>query len=71
MMEVCSSDDLESIETQPLEGLKLKSQDVAILVLLKTMMLRLDSLHDLAAKPNLTECNLNVRRAVRDVPRVG
>lgn len=50
MMEVCSSDDLESIEIQPLEGLKLKSQDEAILVLLKTMMLRLDSLHDLACE---------------------
>ena len=42
-MEGCSSDNLESIEEQLFEGLKLKSQEEATVVLLRTMMLRLDS----------------------------
>jgi hypothetical protein len=49
-MEGCSSDNLESIEEQLFEGLKLKSQEEATVVLLRTMMLRLDSLHDLACE---------------------
>ena len=48
VMDNDSSHDLESVtKKQPWDGLELKSKDEATLVLLKALIMRIDSLHDL------------------------
>ena len=58
-----SSHDLESVKRQqPWDGLELKSKDEATLVLLKALIMRIDSLHDLVRelKPKRRATKKNV-----------